>query len=116
MWPWADKQVYVLTSSPLPEHRHPGVIASKGGPAELVQQLHEANLSGDGRLLGGAKTIRAFLKIGAVDELGVIILPVLLGQGIPLFEFGSIPRSSLRLERHSTFPDGATLLVYREEK
>jgi dihydrofolate reductase len=109
--PWADKQVFVLTSHPLPEITHPGVIASKGGPADLVEQLRYAGLAGDVQVIGGARTIRAFLEIGAIDELG-IILPLLLGEGMPLFVSGESPRSSLRLERHRAFPDGAVLLVY----
>jgi dihydrofolate reductase len=115
IWPWADKQVYVLTSHPLPEKRHAGVTASRGGPAELVQQLRDAGIPGDVQLLGGARTIRALLEIGAVDELGIVVLPILLGEGIPLFASGTIPRSSLRLEHQRTFPDGAIQLVYREE-
>jgi dihydrofolate reductase len=116
MWPWADKQVYVLTSHPLPEKRHPSVTASRGGPAQLAEQLRETNLTGDVQLLGGARTIRAFLEIGAVDELGIVVLPLLLGGGIPLFAPGTIPQSPLRLERHRVFPDGAVQLVYRTEQ
>jgi dihydrofolate reductase len=115
MWPWADKQVYVLTSHPLPEKRHPGVTASRGGAAELVRQLREANLSGDVQLLGGARTIRAFLEIGAVDELGIIILPLLLGEGVPLFASGTIPRTPEQLTHHRTFPDGSVFLAYRPQ-
>lgn len=113
IWPWADKQVYVLTSRPLPKSPHPTVVGSQGDPAGLIQQLRDANLAGDVQLLGGARTIRAFLQIGAVDELGIMILPVLLGDGIPLFESGTIPRASLQLEQHRTFPDGSIYLTYR---
>ncbi|MGH2587753.1 MAG: dihydrofolate reductase family protein [Dehalococcoidia bacterium] len=115
MWPWADKQVYVLTSHPLPEKRHADVTASKGGPAELIHQLRDADIPGDVQLLGGGRTIRAFLEIGAVDEFGITILPLLLGDGVPLFAPGTLPQSPLRLEHHQTFPDGAVLLVYRKE-
>src|SRR6266851_3472709 len=35
-WPWPDKQLYVLTSRPLPENTPAGVIAAQDGPAALV--------------------------------------------------------------------------------
>ena len=130
-WPWPGKRVYVLTSRPLPADVPAGVIAATGGPAVLLGQLREAGLAGDAQLLGGARTIQAFLEIGAVDRLGMVVLPVRLERGIPLFATertafssdawaasqaspsGAAPRPLLRLERHRAFPDGAVELVYR---
>ena len=37
-------------------------------------------------LVGGAKIIESFLKLGVVDEIIISIIPVLLGKGIPLFK------------------------------
>ena len=133
-WPWPDKQVYVLTSRPLPANAPAaGVIASKGGPAGLVKQLREARLARDVQLLGGPRIIQAFLELGALDRLEMVVLPVLLGKGIPLFAIeiatfsseawaasqaspsGAASRPLLRLDRHRAFPDGAVELVYRKE-
>ena len=129
-WPWPDKQVYVLTSRPLPANASSlGVVASKGGPVGLVEQLRQARLAGDVQLLGGPRTIQVLLELGAIDRLGMVVLPVLLGKGIPLFsvEITTFSReawaasqaspsgaaaSSLRLELHRAFPDGAVQLVY----
>ena len=86
-WPWPGKRVYVLTSRPLPaEAPAVGVIAALGGPAGLLAQLRDAGLTGDVQLLGGPRTIQAFLELGAVDQLGMVVLPVLLRKGIPLFD------------------------------
>jgi len=131
-WPWPGKPVYVLTSRSLPENAAAaGVVASAGGPAGLVQQLRQAGLARDAQLLGDAKTIQAFLELGALDELGVVVLPVLLGKGIPLFAIEptvfspeawaaslaspgeAAPGTLLRLDRHRAFPDGAIEMVYR---
>ena len=132
-WPWPGKRVYVLTSRPLPANVPAGVVASKGGPAGLLRQLREAGLARDAQLLGGTRTIQTFLEIGAIDRLGLCVLPVLLGEGIPLFATertafssdawaasqaspsGVTPRPLLRLDRHRAFPDGAVELVYRTE-
>lgn len=35
-WPWPGLQVYVLTSSPLPEQTPPEVVVSRGGPEGLA--------------------------------------------------------------------------------
>lgn len=130
-WPWPGKQIYVLTSRPLPENVPAGVIAANGGPAGLVEQLRAMGLPRDVQVLGGSRTIQAFLEVGAIDRLGMVVLPVLLGKGIPLFAIettnfsgdasaaardapsGAAPRPLLRLERHRAFPDGAAELVYR---
>jgi dihydrofolate reductase len=115
VWPWEGRRVYVLTSRPLPVNAHADVIASQGGTAGLLQQLRDAGLARDVQLLGGARTIRAFLQLGAIDRLGMVVLHILLGEGIPLVASGAAPRSPLRLERHRAFPDGAVELVYRKE-
>jgi dihydrofolate reductase len=132
-WPWPDKQVYVLTSRALPANVPAGVTASKGGPAGLVEQLRDAGLGRDVQLLGGPRTIQAFLELGAIDRLGMVVLPVLLGNGIPLFAIETTTfssdawaarkaspseaaqRSPLRLDRHRAFSDGAVELVYRKD-
>ena len=130
-WPYPGKQVYVLTSRPLPPNASSlGIIASQGGPAGLLKQLRDAGLAGDVQLLGGPRTIQAFLELGAIDRLGMVVLPVLLGKGIPLFSIEitsfsheawaasqaapaeAAPRLRLRLDRQRAFPDGAVELVY----
>ena len=129
-WPWPDKQVYVLTSRPLPRNVPAGVVASTGGPVGLVGQLRTAGLTRDAQVLGGPRTVQALLEVGAIDRLGLVVLPVLLGTGIPLFPIeittfsrdawmasqaapsGAASRPLLRLDRQRAFPDGAVELVY----
>ena len=105
-WPWTDKEVHVLTSRPLPE----GVAAQAyASPTELLRHPRITGLMGDVHLLGGARTIRAFLDLGAVDRLGVVVLPMLLGKGVPLFgEF----KQALRLLCQRMHPGGAVELIY----
>jgi dihydrofolate reductase len=127
-WPYSGKQVFVLTSSPLPANVPEGVVASQGGPAGLVKQLRNAGLSRV-QVLGGARTIQAFLENAAIDRLGMVVLPVLLGKGIPLFAIEPTSFSNaalaasqtsatenatrpLRLDHQRAFPDGALELVY----
>jgi dihydrofolate reductase len=111
-WPWEGYRVYVLTSRALPANVHADVIASQGGPAGLLQQLRAEHLARDVQLLGGPRVIQAFLRLGAVDQLGMVILPVMLGDGVPLFTPGAAPHASWRLDSHRAFPDGAVELVF----
>ena len=55
--------------------------------------------------------VQAFQALGALDRIEIILLPVILGDGIPLFDTGMAPLT-LRLERQRAFSDGAVELVY----
>lgn len=36
--------------------------------------------------MGGAETVRQYLEAGLIDEIRIHLVPVLLGEGIRLFE------------------------------
>jgi dihydrofolate reductase len=111
-WPWTGLQVYVLTSRPLPENTPDGVIVGRNGPAALVERLRSRGSDADVHLVGGPRTIRAFQQLGALDRLELVVLPILLGSGVPLSP-GQAPPAPLRLLRSDrTFPDGSVELVY----
>ncbi|HWE64690.1 MAG TPA: dihydrofolate reductase family protein [Chloroflexota bacterium] len=110
-WPWPGKQVYVLTSRPLPAEAPADVIVSNGGASELLEQLRAACLARDVHVLGGSRTIQAFRALGALDRLEILALPILLGDGIPLSPPGT-PPLPLQLDGHRTFPGGTIELVY----
>jgi dihydrofolate reductase len=110
-WPWSGLQVYVLTTRPLPDGTPPDVIAMPD-PAALAEALRSRDSGGDVHLVGGPQTIRAFSSIGALDRLGVVLMPLLLGTGVPLSPPGA-PALALRLLRADrVFPDGSAELVY----
>jgi hypothetical protein len=48
----------------------------------------------------------------AWDRLEIVVLPILLGDGIPLSPPGSPPLTLRLLRADRTFPDGAVELVY----
>jgi dihydrofolate reductase len=114
-WPWPGKQVYVLTSRPLPDGAPDDVIVSEGGPAGLLEQLRDADLGGDVQLLGGPQTIHSFIELGAVDSLGFLLLPILVGEGLPFSPPGS-QQLPLALESQQSFPDGVVELGYSISK
>jgi dihydrofolate reductase len=88
------------------------VVTCTGGPAGLIQQLRSRASGGDVHLVGGPRTIQAVHQHGALDSLDVIVLPILLGDGVPLWPPGA-PPPALRLRREPrVFPDGSAELSY----
>lgn len=62
-------------------------------------------------LMGGGDLFRSLLHAGVVDTVEVGVVPVLLGQGIPLLPH--LPTSvRLELTRAEPFPSGIVLLRY----
>ena len=110
-WPYGDKRVVVLSSRPvdLSVVRGGRIEQMSGAPAEIVSQL---SASGAHHLyIDGGITIQRFLRAGLIDHLIITRVPVLIGEGIPLF--GSLPHD-VRLSHVSTrhFPSGLVQSEY----
>ena len=63
-------------------------------------------------MMGGAEIIAGFLDEGEIDEFSIHVIPILIGEGIPLIQprHRSIP---LKLLSTKKFPDGVVHLNYR---
>ncbi|MFI5176274.1 MAG: dihydrofolate reductase family protein [Terriglobia bacterium] len=110
-WPYVDKRVVVLSSCPVDYSAVVGGIVEQmaGPPAEIVSQLAA---SGTGHLyVDGGITIQRFLREGLIQRLVITRVPVLIGDGIPLF--GTIPRD-IRLRHVATrhYPSGLVQSEY----
>ena len=107
--PW-DRPFFIVTHRP-EEEPDGGEFTFVEGVEEAVERAREAAGDKDVHVMGGADTIRQALEAGLVDELTIIIAPVVLGDGKRLFEGFS---RSLELEhlgvRQSEF---ATFIDYR---
>ena len=55
-------------------------------PAEALEAAREAAHGQDVRIGGGPTTIRDFLAAGLVDHLHVVVVPILLGRGVRLWD------------------------------
>jgi dihydrofolate reductase len=62
-------------------------------------------------LAGGGELTREFLKEDLVDELRLGIVPVLIGEGIPLFAAG-FPQREFKLTENKTYSGGVIALKY----
>ena len=108
-WPWPDLDVFVLGS-----HRPSGTpddVVVDGDPERLLEQARAANKGGDVHLVGGPRTIETYRALGALDKLGLIVLPLLLGEGMRLTPSLSTD-TKLTLESERSLPGGSVELVY----
>jgi dihydrofolate reductase len=112
-WPFGTKRVVVLSSRPLDlsvATARGGVVEQMGGaPADIVARL--AATGARHLYVDGGVTIQRFLRAGLVDRLVVSRVPVLIGEGIPLF--GSLPHD-VRLRHVATrsYPSGLVQTEY----
>ena len=98
----------------LASHRPAGTpdrVVVDDDPVRLLEQIRGANRGGDVHLVGGPRTIETFRRLGALDKLGLIVLPLLLGGGMQLTPFVST-EIGLRLEIERVLPGGAVEIVY----
>ncbi len=110
-WFYGDKPVLVATSRPLGEPAAPTVRAVSGSPHELLEAAREA--AGDGIVyVDGGVLIRSFLDAGLIGEMTVSLIPVILGEGIPLFA-GAARRAQLELLDARPTSGGLVQLRYR---
>jgi dihydrofolate reductase len=110
-WPYGDKRVVVLSSRPVDLTAIRGGVVEQmaGTPAEIVSRLET---SGAHHLyVDGGITIQRFLQAGLVQRLIITRVPVLIGDGIPLF--GAVPRD-IRLRHVATqqYPTGLVKSEY----
>jgi dihydrofolate reductase len=105
--PWGDDPpfhmpVFVLT------HRPRSKLIKEGGTTfsfimdgieGALKQAKAAAGDKDVMVIGGANAIQQFLKAGLIDEIHLHLVPVLLGEGIRLFE--NIGAERIELEKIS---------------
>jgi len=101
---------YVMSISQPPGARA-GVIFTKQSPAALIAQIRKRP-GKDILLMGGGELARAFLKADLVDELYLGMVPVLLGEGLPLFPSG-FPQRNFAIVENKTFSKGLIALKFK---
>jgi len=98
-WPYGKKRVVVLSSRPLDLSAVRGGTAEQmsGTPAEIVSKLAASGVQH--AYIDGGITIQRFLRAGLIQHLIITRVPVLIGEGIPLF--GTLPHD-IRLRHVAT--------------
>ena len=81
-YPYTDKKSFIFSRTSKNSNKDTEFVSD-------IEKFVKDGFPGAGTniwLVGGAKTIISFLKLGAVDEIITTIIPILLGKGIPLFQ------------------------------
>jgi dihydrofolate reductase len=110
-WPYGDKRVVILSTRPLDLSAAVGGVVEQmaGAPGEIVSQLAARGLHY--LYIDGGITIQRFLRAGLIQRLIITRVPVLIGEGIPLF--GALSRD-IRLRHVVTrhYPSGLVQSEY----
>jgi dihydrofolate reductase len=111
-WPYGKKRVVVLSSRPLDLSGVKRAVVEQmaGSPAEIVSKLEA---TGAHHLyIDGGITIQEFLRAGLIQRLIITRVPVLIGQGIPLFS--TLPHDiQLRHVRTQHYASGLVQTEYQ---
>ncbi len=112
---WGDENpwglpFFIVTHRP-EEQPEGGHFTFVSGVEAAVEQAREAAGDKDVHVMGGADIIRQALEAGVVDELSIIIAPVVLGGGKHLFDGFSksveLEHLGVRQSEFATFIDYA---------
>jgi dihydrofolate reductase len=109
-WPWPGLDVFVLGDDVRTDGA-PVPIVTDSDPARLLDRVRAANRGKDVHLVGGLRTIETIRALGALDELGLLVLPLLLGDGMRLTPTLST-ETELTLASERALPGGSVEIVY----
>lgn len=101
---------YVFSQT-LPPGKRDSLTFVNQSPSAFTEQLRK-HPGKDIWLMGGGELARDFLKADLVDELYLGVVPVLLGEGIPLFPSG-FPQRDFSLVANQTYSKGLIALKYK---
>jgi dihydrofolate reductase len=106
--------VFVLT-----HHRRPSIEMEGGttfhfvdaSPAEALRSARQAASGLDIRIGGGPSTIRQFVAAGLVDHMHVVVVPILLGRGVRLWDGLENLEKDYQIESVAS-PSGVTHMTF----
>lgn len=84
-WPYGEIPVLILSSMmvALPKTTPETVTLIKGGISEAIKKAENAGYHHV--YVDGGKTIQSFLQAGLLNDITLTTIPIVLGDGIPLF-------------------------------
>lgn len=100
-----------VVSSTLQDPTWTNTTVLRGDLAAEVRELL-AGAKGDVVVHGSATLVHGLLDNGLVDELRLMVFPIILGSGLKLFET-SAPVTLRLVSATPLGPDGVLLLIYR---
>lgn len=110
-WPYGSIAMRVLTHNQIaiPESVQEHVSVLSGTPPQIIAELSQQGYQHV--YVDGGDTIRHFLTHKLINELTLTQIPVLLGQGIPLFDNQGLEQRLL-LRSSTSYPNGFVKSIY----
>lgn len=99
----------VVVSRTLDASAHAGLTIVRNDLTAAVQAL-KAKPGKDIWLFGGGELFRSLADLGLVDTVEVVVAPILLGAGLPLYP-GPAPQHRLELRTHRVFQKTGLLML-----
>lgn len=111
IWPYKDKTTYVITRTPMSAKENVHFI--ENNIIETILKLQEEK-GKDIWLVGGGEINSMLLEHKAIDEMIITIIPVMLGDGIPLFPKNQ-KESQWSLSENKSFENGIIQVTYKRK-
>ncbi|GAB5526002.1 MAG: dihydrofolate reductase family protein [Roseivirga sp.] len=108
-FPYPDTQNYVITRNTSLQDNHEVTFLSKGIAGRIRELKKEEGK--DIWMIGGAGVNQFCLDAGLIDEMRVFVMPIILGEGVPLFSEG-YDRRQVRLTSSTAYSSGVCELRY----
>ncbi len=112
-WPYPKPVVVMsrsLTPDDVPEALADKVRLTQLDPPALMRSLAEQGWSR--AYVDGGKVVQSFLRCGLVDDIELNVVPILIGEGIPLFSTLDAD-IDLELLGSTAYPSGCVQSRYR---
>lgn len=109
-WPYSGIPCHVVTTQALTNPPDASISAFCGDVSELVAQIRQET-GKDIWLVGGSRLITQFANARLIEEYIISIVPLLLGDGIPLFQ-GLSSKQNLTLTGSTSYASGIVQLHY----
>ncbi|MFN8393763.1 MAG: dihydrofolate reductase family protein [Bacteroidia bacterium] len=109
-WPYSDYKTVIVTRNREFAVSTPSTYVLQTGIAEGMAEL-ERETGKDIWLVGGGELVAEFLRLDLVDKMVISVVPLVLGEGIPLFP-GRSKESAWTLVEAKAFNTGLVNLVY----
>jgi dihydrofolate reductase len=117
--PWGPNPPFHTPVFVLTHHTRPSIEMAGGttyhfldaSPAEALQAARDAASGKDVRIGGGPSMIRDFLAAGLVDHMHIVVVPILLGRGVSLWDGLEGLENDYEVEATSS-PSGVTHMTF----
>jgi len=106
--PYGNKKCFVFSRTNT--GRENNITFVNGNVREFIGSLDDG--IGNIWLVGGAEIVKEFLKKNLIDEFIITIIPIVLGEGIPLFGEG-IGEHELKIQNIRRYESGVVQLHYQ---